>query len=387
MSEIVNTKKLVLLGSTGSIGTQTLSLVKELGIEVAAISGNVNDELLEKQAREFNIKHVCAVDEDAANRLRTRLADTDIEVLSGKQGLVETASLDCDTVLNSIVGVAGLEPTLAAVRAGRKIALANKETLVAGGSIVMKEIEKKGIPILPVDSEHSAIMQSRESSEKSKIKKIILTASGGPFLHKSYKELKEMKASDALKHPNWSMGRKITIDSATLMNKGFELIEAMWLFGVPAEDIQIVIHRQSIVHSAVEFDDNSIIAQLGVPDMKIPIQYALTYPERKPCPVAELDFFTVASSLNFEKPDEDTFIALKAAREAVKKGGLAPCVLNAANEAAVGLFLEGKIGFCDISELCFKAVDEVDAKIEVTLDNIIEADRMARDRILKYFNR
>lgn len=371
-------KKIIILGSTGSIGTQALDIVRANPDKytVTAIAAGSNCELIEKQAREFGVKTVALFDEVAANDLKIKLADTNIRVLSGADGVCELASGEADMVLNAIVGIAGLRPTLAAIDAGHTIALANKETLVTGGEIVNRKLAQKGVSLLPVDSEHSAIFQSLQGAPKNSLRKILLTASGGPFFGKSSAELQNVTVKDALNHPNWSMGAKITIDSATLMNKGLEVIEAVHLFNVPASQIEVLVHRQSILHSAVELCDGAVIAQLGTPDMKLPIQYALTYPERDTC-FETLDLFKIGS-LTFERPDVDTFKLLPLCIEAINRGGLYPTAINGANEESVKLFLEGKIKFLQIAELNEKAMDMCQNKSDFTVEDIFEADRAAR---------
>ncbi len=371
-------KRLIILGSTGSIGTQALDIVRANPdkYEVVAIAAGSNAELLEKQAREFGVKTVALFDEKVARELKIKLADTDIKVFSGTDGVCELASLSCDIVLNAIVGIAGLRPTLAAIDAGHTIALANKETLVTGGEIVNRKLKEKGVTLLPVDSEHSAIFQSLQGEPKGSLKKILLTASGGPFFGKTRSDLENVTVRDALNHPNWSMGAKITIDSASLMNKGLEVIEAVHLFGVPASQIEVLIHRQSILHSAVELSDGAVIAQLGTPDMKLPIQYALTYPGRDVC-FESLDLFKIGT-LTFERPDYDTFKLLPLCIEAINRGGLYPTAINGANEESVRLFLEGKIKFLQIAELNEKAMNLCQNKTEFTVEDIFEADRVAR---------
>ena len=372
-------KKIAILGSTGSIGTQTVDILPSIEAEVVALTTNRRIGLLEEQARALHPKMVCAFDENAAKELRVKLADTDIEVLTGMDGLIACASESgADIVVTAVVGMVGLLPTLAAIDAGKDIALANKETLVCAGGIVMEAARKKGVRILPVDSEHSAIFQCVQAANGNPVSKILLTASGGPFFGMKTEELRGKTKADALKHPNWNMGAKITIDSATLMNKGLELIEAVWLFGLPPEKIQIVVQRQSIVHSAVQFSDNSVIAQLGVPDMRIPIQYALTYPKRVPGVVPELDFAAL-KVLTFDVADDETFRCLAACKKAIRKGGLGPCAANGANEEAVRLFLEDKIGFLDIGRLVEAVVDSDSFGGDYTLSDVYECDRMARE--------
>lgn len=376
------TSKISVLGSTGSIGTQTLDVARMHGIEVTALAANSNIELLEKQAREFNPKMVCVRDTGAAAQLKIALHDTKIDVYCGEEGILSAASEEsCDTVVNSIVGVAGLLPTLEAIKAGKNLALANKETLVAGGSIVMKAVRDRGVKLYPVDSEHSAIFQCLQGCPEGSLKKIILTASGGSFFGKTREELENVTVRQALHHPNWSMGAKITVDSATMMNKGLEVIEASWLFNCQDEDIDVLIHRESIIHSMIQLKDNAVIAQLGVPDMRIPIQYALTYPDRLPSPTKELELSELAT-LTFYKPDYDTFKCLALCREALRKGGLYPAVANAANEVAVELFLKERIKFLDIPEIVSEAIESFDNKADnITLDDILCADRETRVRV------
>lgn len=374
------TKSLAILGSTGSIGVQSLDVCRKCGYSVKALAAFSSTDTIEAQAREFRPEVVALVDEKAAADLKIKLADTDIKVLSGVEGVCECASLEsADTVLNSVVGMAGLKPTLTAIQAKKKIALANKETLVAGGQLVFSEAEKYGVDILPVDSEHSAIFQCLQGKPANKaLKKIILTASGGPFFGKTRDELKSVTVENALKHPNWAMGAKITIDSATMMNKGLELIEAVWLFSVKPEDIDIVVHRESIVHSAVEYTDNSVIAQLGVPDMRIPIQYALTYPERYESPAEELNLAQIGK-LTFFEPDYNTFGCINLCKRAISMGGLYPAAVNSANEQANLMFRQGKIGFLDIAkrvERVFESVPEFDS---YTLDDVMEIDKLSRE--------
>lgn len=377
------TDRLSILGSTGSIGTQALDVVRKHGIEIVALTANKNAELLEAQAREFSPKMVALLDEDAAADLRVRLADTDVKVLSGLSGICECARAEAaDTVLNSIVGMAGLLPTLDAIDEKKNIALANKETLVAGGQLVMNSARENGVSIYPVDSEHSAIFQCLKGAPRDRaLKKILLTASGGPFFGKTREELQHVTAEQALKHPNWDMGAKITIDSATMMNKGLEIIEACWLFGVTEDKIKVVVHRESIIHSAVEFDDNAIIAQLGLPDMRIPIQYALTYPNRYESPTGEVDLAAL-STLHFADPDYETFDCLSICREAIRRGGLYPCAANSANEQANALFRKGKIGFLEIGELVGEAMEECENIQNYTLSDVMAADRIARELVM-----
>ena len=376
-------KKLIILGSTGSIGTQALDIARANPDKytVVGLAAGSNAELLEKQAREFGVKAVALFDTKAADELKIKLADTNIKVLCGADGVCELATLDCDVVLNAIVGIAGLRPTLCAIDAGHTIALANKETLVTGGEIVNRKLKEKGVELLPVDSEHSAIFQSLQGAPKGSLKKILLTASGGPFFGKTREELQNVTVKEALAHPNWSMGAKITIDSASLMNKGLEVIEAVHLFGVPASQIEVLVHRQSILHSAVELSDGAVIAQLGTPDMKLPIQYALTYPERDMC-FDQLDLFKVGS-LTFERPDCGTFRLLPLCIEAINRGGLYPTAINGANEESVKLFLEGKIKFLQIAELNEKAMNLCENKKDFTVEDIFAADEAARQIVRK----
>ncbi len=375
-------KKISVLGSTGSIGTQSLDVASKGGFEVVSLAVNSNIKMLEQQARQFLPRLVCVFDEKKYKELKQNLSDTDIEVCAGMEGLCRAASLpEANVVINSVVGMIGLVPTLAAIDSGHDVALANKETLVTGGEIVMKRAKEKGVKILPVDSEHSAIFQCIGAGRKQDVKKIILTASGGPFFGKTAAELESVGVKQALNHPNWNMGAKITIDSATLMNKGLEFIEAVRLFDVAPGQIEVVVHRESIIHSAVEFNDNSVIAQMGVPDMRIPIQYALTYPKRVKSPVKPLSLIECAK-LTFFPPDEETFVCLKAARSAIEKGGVYPTYINGANEQAVALFLQGKIGFTKIGELVLGALglDRIDG--ELTVDKILRADKSAREYIM-----
>ena len=376
-------KKLIILGSTGSIGTQALDIARANPDKytIVGLAAGSNAELLEKQAREFGVKVVALFDIKAADELKIKLADTNIKVFCGADGVCELAMLDCDMVLNAIVGIAGLRPTLCAIDAGHTIALANKETLVTGGEIVNRKLKEKGVELLPVDSEHSAIFQSLQGAPKGSLKKILLTASGGPFFGKTREELQNVTVKEALAHPNWSMGAKITIDSASLMNKGLEVIEAVHLFGVPASQIEVLVHRQSILHSAVELSDGAVIAQLGTPDMKLPIQYALTYPERDMC-FESLDLFKVGS-LTFERPDCGTFKLLPLCIEAINGGGLYPTAINGANEESVKLFLEGKIKFLQIAELNEKAMNLCENKKDFTVEDIFAADEAARQIVRK----
>lgn len=368
--------KIAIIGSTGSIGTQTLEIARSCnGIRAEALSAYKNVDLLEKQAREFKPKTVCMVDENAAKDLKIKLADTDIKVIAGADGVCEVAcEKDAKTVVTAVVGISGLKPTIEAIKCGKNIALANKETMVTAGHIVTKLAKEHNVDILPVDSEHSAIFQSLQGcADKKEIKKILLTASGGPFFGKTKSELENITCEQALKHPNWSMGAKVTIDSSTLANKGLEVIEAKWLFDVDIDDIEVLVHRQSVIHSMVEFADNGIIAQLGAPDMRLPIQYALTYPNRKPMSGNALDF-TKYSNLTFEKPDTDTFGALKLAYDAGRRGGNAPCIFNGADEAAVELFLKGKISYLRIAEMIALATENIPYAENPTLEDIVNTD-------------
>lgn len=378
-------KNISILGSTGSIGTQTLDIIRNnADFKAVALSVNSNIKLLEDQIREFHPKYACVCDEKAASELKIKISDTDTKVVSGVDGLCEISTVsECETVVTAVVGISGLAPTIEAIKNKKTIALANKETLVTGGHIVTKLAKENGVSILPVDSEHSAIFQSLQgSSGKREIKKILLTCSGGPFFGKTKEELKNVTREDALKHPNWDMGAKVTIDSSTLVNKGLEVIEAKWLFDVDINDIEVLVHRQSIVHSMVEYIDNGIIAQLGAPDMKLPIQYALTYPQRRIMNGNELDF-TKYPELTFKKPDMETFYALKLAYTAGEAGGVMPTMFNSADEAAVELFLNDKIRYTDIPELIAYAMSNV-KNIEVpTLDEIYEADKIAREIVYK----
>ena len=377
-------KGIALLGSTGSIGTQSLDVCRMHGYRVVCLTANRRVELMETQIREFRPDLVSMMDPVAADDLRTRVADTGTKVLSGMDGLIECATYSgADTVLNAVVGMVGLQPTLAAIQAKKTLALANKETLVAGGHLVTNTAKAYGVDILPVDSEHSAIFQCLQGSpEKGAVKKLILTASGGPFFGKTLAELENVTAADALKHPNWDMGAKITIDSATMMNKGLEFIEAKWLFDMPIDAIDIVVHRESVVHSAIAYQDNSVIAQLGVPDMRIPIQYALTYPRRLPSPVQELSLVDYGK-LTFYAPDYDTFRCINVCKDAIAAGGLRPAAANGANEESVRLFLNGKIKFTDIAVLNRAAMEACPQVADYTLDDVLQADRAARDYVIE----
>lgn len=371
-------KTVAILGSTGSIGTQALEVVKMHGMRITALAAHSQAEKLAQQAREFKPSCVCIFDESKKSLLAELLEGEGIEILTGMEGLCKIAgSREADIVLNSVVGMVGLLPTLTAIEAGTDVALANKETLVAGGSLVMHAAAEKGVHIYPVDSEHSAIFQCLQGNSMNRVRKIILTASGGPFFGKTTAELANVRAADALKHPNWDMGNKITIDSSTLMNKGLEFIEAKWLFDLDPSQIEIVVHRQSVLHSAVEFEDYAVIGQMGVPDMKIPIQYALLYPERKPCPTHPLSL-TEYGTLTFEQPDYETFGCLRAAIDAIKEGGLRPCIVNAANEEAVGWFLRDEIGFLQIGELVRAAMESVQGGEASCYEEVLRVDREAR---------
>ena len=368
-------KAISILGSTGSIGTQSLEVARSHEMQIYALAANRNVDALEQQAREFLPKKVCIFETEKYAELKQRLADLPVQVLCGMEGLCDIASdKNADILINSVVGMVGLLPTLTAISAGLDIALANKETLVAGGSLVMEQAAKKGVRIYPVDSEHSAIFQCLQGNRREQLHKIILTASGGPFFGKTRQELEHVTVADALNHPNWSMGNKITIDSATLMNKGLEFIEAKWLFDLTPEQIEIVVHRQSVVHSAVEYQDCSVIAQMGVPDMKIPIQYALLYPERLPCPTKHLSL-TDYGTLTFEKPDMENFPGLKLAFDAAAAGGSMPTVFNAANERAVALFLAKKIRFLEIYDVIAGAMEAHKTIADPTLEQILAAEQ------------
>ncbi len=373
-------KDIVILGATGSIGEQALDVARKGDYRVLGIAAGSNIEKLEAQAREFKVKAVGVFDEDKAKILSERLSDTDIKVYGGEEGVCRVAGIKADITLNSIVGIAGLRPTFAAIEAGNDIALANKETLVTAGELVNRAIKEKGVKLLPVDSEHSAIFQSLQGAPEKALSKIILTASGGPFYGKKRAELENVTVKDALNHPNWSMGAKITIDSATLMNKGLEVIEAVHLFGVSPDDIEVVVHRQSIVHSAVEFSDGAVIAELGTPDMRLPIQYAFTYPERGELCCERLSLAKIGT-LTFDCPDYDTFPCLKLCIDAIREGGLKPAAANGANEEAVALFLKGKIKFLDIPRLVKAATDAQKTVVTYTLEDVFAADKNARQTV------
>ena len=374
------TKTIALLGSTGSIGRQTLQVARELKLRVAALAAGSSVELLEAQAREFSPRLAVLYDKDAAAELRQRLWDTDIEVLAGPEGLLAAAQAEeADTVVTAVVGSVGLEPTLAAIRLGRRIALANKETLVCAGELVMAAARECGADIVPVDSEHSAIFQCLQGcADRREIKRLILTCSGGPFFGKRYEELEHMTPADALKHPNWSMGAKITIDSATLMNKGLEVIEAMRLYGLPLEQVDAMVHRQSVIHSLVEFRDGAVLAQLGTPDMKLPIRYAMTWPQRAASPEEPLDLLR-CGALTFAPIDGDAFRCFSIARQCAREGGTACAIMNAANEEAVWAFLRGENSFNGIHRTVEAALNKVTVKYQPSLADILEADRLARE--------
>ena len=381
-------KKIAILGSTGSIGTQTLDVVRANGdIEVLGISAGKNIQKLEEQVREFSPRLVAVWDENAAQELAQKIQDTDTKVVAGIDGLLELAAMpDTEILVTAIVGMLGIRPTIEAIRAGKDIALANKETLVTAGHLIIPMAKEYGVKILPVDSEHSAIFQSLNGEHKDEVHKLLITASGGPFRGKSRKDLESVTLEDTLKHPNWVMGQKITVDSATLVNKGLEVMEARWLFDVPAEKIQILVHPQSIVHSAVEFEDKSVIAQMGVPDMRIPISLALGYPDRLKSSEPGLDFFGQGSNLTFEKPDTSVFKCIGFAYDAIREGGSYPVVLNGANEALVDLFLRGKIRFVDIQDTLERVMDRHRPEYGLDLEGVLEADCRARESIKEYFS-
>ena len=377
-------RRLSVLGSTGSIGTQTLDVARGLGLEICALAAEKNIVLLEEQIREFRPQLAAVFDPAAAKKLKLAVRDLPVKIAEGMDGLCEAACLEtAGLVCNSVVGLVGLTPTLAAVRAGKDVALANKETLVAGGELVMREAAERGVKILPVDSEHSAVFQCLQGSPgKGALRRIILTASGGAFFGKTAEELRDVTPEQALRHPNWNMGPKVTVDSSTMMNKGLEIIEASRLFGLPEEKIGVLIQRESVIHSMVEFSDYSVIAQLGVPDMRLPIQYAVTYPERLESRVAELDLAEYGK-LTFARPDEKTFRCLAACRRALRRGGLAPAAANGANEAAVRLFLDRRISFPDIGDLVWEAAErQPDAAPAKNIGEILEADQRARRYVL-----
>ena len=374
------TKTVAVLGSTGSIGRQTLQVVQELGLTVAALTANRQVDLLEQQARQLHPKLAVLYDRAAAGELRLRLSDTDIRVAEGPEGLLEAATLpEADTVVTAVMGSVGLAPTLAAIREKKRIALANKETLVCAGELVMAEAERCGAEIVPVDSEHSAIFQSLQGCrDRREVKRLLLTCSGGPFFGLSHEELEHKTPADALKHPNWSMGAKITIDSASMMNKGFEMIEAKWLFGLAPEQIQVVVHPQSVIHSMVQFEDGAVIAQLGIPDMKLPISYAFSYPKRLHSKAPRLDF-TQYATLTFEEPDMERFRNLAFAFDAVRKGGNMPCILNAANEVVVAAFLRDEIGFLQMSDVIEKTMAKATFIPVPTYEDYVATDAEARE--------
>ncbi len=375
-------KSINLLGSTGSIGVQTLDVARAHGYKIESLTAYSNVDIIENQIREFRPEYVALVDEKAAADLKVRVADLPVKVLSGLDGVSFCAAEGKGNItLNSVVGMAGLKPTIDAINAGKTIALANKETLVAGGKLVTDAAKKNNVSILPVDSEHSAIFQCLLGSPRnSALKRIILTASGGPFFGKTKEELRKVTLADALKHPSWSMGQKITIDSATMFNKGLELIEAVWLFDIDPSKIDIVVHRESIVHSLIEYDDNSVIAQLGHPDMRLPIQFAITYPDRFPSPERQLDLWEVGN-LSFYKPDYETFPCMDICRDAIAKGGLYPAAVNCANEEANLLFRQGRISFLDIPRLISEASEYVDKKSEYTLEDVYNTDSLMREKV------
>lgn len=377
-------KNISILGSTGSIGTQALDVVDKLNLNVVALTASKNIELLEQQVRKYKPQLAVVFDEEKAKLFKDNIKDTDTLVLSGMDGLVSAATIEsAELVLNSVVGMVGLKPTIAAANAKKDIALANKETLVAGGKLVTDAVKNNGVKLLPVDSEHSAIFQCLQGIPNSKcLKKLILTASGGPFFGKTADELKNVTIEQALNHPNWSMGAKITVDSATMMNKGLEIIEASRLFDVTGENIDVVVHRESIIHSMIEYSDNSVIAQLGLPDMRIPIQYAVTYPERYPSPVGELNLSQIGK-LTFFEPDYDTFKCLNACKKALSMGGTATAIANGANEEANMLFRQGKISFLDIGELVSGAVDSIKNFEPKTVEDVLSADNLARQYVLE----
>ena len=372
---------LIILGSTGTIGVQALQVAQQHGMRVRALAAGRNAQRLESQIRAFRPELAVLQDEAAAADLRVRVADLPVRVLAGTDGVIEAAASDGDMVLNAIVGIAGLRPTMAAIESGHTVALANKETLVAGGALVTQAARQHGVRILPVDSEHSAIFQCLQASPPNRaLRKLILTASGGPFFGRTAAELAEITPDQALRHPNWQMGAKITVDSATMMNKGLEVIEATWLFDVPEDRVDVVVHRESVIHSMIEFDDYAVLAQLGVPDMKIPIQYALTYPDRFPCPTQPLDLVSYGK-LTFFAPDNETFRGLPLCRAAIRRGGLCPAALNGANEAAVALFLAGKLRFPQIVALAEAAMAHQPDAPSDSVAHILEADAAARDYV------
>jgi 1-deoxy-D-xylulose-5-phosphate reductoisomerase len=375
---------LSVLGSTGSIGTQTLDVARNLKLKIGALAARSNVRLLEEQIREFRPELAAVYEESAAKNLRLSVEDLPVKIVSGMDGLCEAASYKkADLICNSVVGLVGLQPTLAAISAGKDVALSNKETLVAGGAVVMKEAKRAGVKILPVDSEHSAIFQCLQGCpEKKALKRIILTASGGPFFEWTYEQLRHATPEQALRHPNWHMGPKVTIDSATMMNKGLEMMEASWLFDLPPSKIDILVQRESVVHSMIEYEDNSVMAQLGIPDMRLPIQYAITWPQRFHSQVKPLDLAEYGT-LTFARPDEKKFKCIAVCKEAMKRGGLAPAAVNGANEAAVQLFLQHRIAFTDIAHLVYDAMEsQPEIQSEISVNNILEADMSARMHVI-----
>lgn len=372
-----------ILGSTGSIGTQTLDVVDKLGLNVSALTAFGNIKKLEEQVRKYKPLLAVVFDEEKAKEFKVNISDTDTKVLSGMNGLIAASQIkQAQLIVNSVVGMVGLQPTLAAAQAKKDIALANKETLVAGGALVTDAVKNNGVRLLPVDSEHSAIFQCIQGMpDKKFLKKLILTASGGPFFGKTVEDLKNVTVEQALNHPNWSMGAKITIDSATMMNKGLEIIEARWLFNVPAKDIDVVVHRESIIHSMIEYNDNSVIAQLGLPDMRIPIQYAITYPKRYESPVDELNLAQIGK-LTFFEPDYNTFKCLRACKKAIDAGGVATAIANGANEVANMLFRDGKVSFLEIGDLVMSAVDNITNFEPKCVDDVLKADALARQYVI-----
>ena len=378
-------KTISILGSTGSIGTQSLTVCRKMGDSVLALTAHSNWKLLQEQVRQFHPRYAVLTDPQAAAQLKAAVADTDTTVLTGMEGVLEVAqNPQQDTVINALMGVAGLRPTVAAIQAGNNVALANKETLVAGGKLVTDLVREKGVLLTPIDSEHSAIFQCLQGNDPDSVRRLIITASGGPFYGKTQKELAGIKKEQALRHPNWTMGAKITIDSSTLMNKGLEFIEAMWLFSMPPEKIDIVVHPQSIIHSMVEYNDGSVMAQMGAPDMMIPIQYALTWPHRYESPAKRLDLLS-CGELTFKKPDTETFTCLADCIEAAKRGGLYPCVVNGANEEAVSLFLQDRIGYLDLFAAVRGALDRFDLGDYSSVDEVLDADRKAREYVRQRF--
>lgn len=381
------TDSIAVLGSTGSVGLQALDVAKFHNIRVKGISASSSVKIMEEQIRQFRPEYVAVEDEHAAKKLRESVRDIEVKHWYAGKGASEelAGEVDCSTVLNSITGVAGLRPSLAAIRSGKNLALANKETLVTAGELIISEADKNSVDILPVDSEHSAIFQCLQGNKGNKVKKLLLTASGGPFFGKTIDELRKITIKSGLVHPTWNMGPRITIDSSTLMNKGFEVIEAIRLFGVKPEQVEVLVHRESIIHSMVEYIDNAVIAQLSVPDMRLCIQYALTYPERTDSPMSELDLFEIGN-LSFYKPDTKSFPLLQAAFDAVKFGGTAPAALNGADEQAVKFYLEGKIDLFSISELVIEATKSCGSKDEVTVETVEKADKAARNKVIELVN-